>query len=86
MQKIMISAIHTGMQFSQALYLDDGENEFIPAGVAVSDDTLLLLKNKGYEFLFTDGELIKNDDTETDDETKDAEQQPVPEQASPEVF
>lgn len=83
MQKIMISAIHTGMQFSQALYLDDGENEFIPAGVAVSDDTLLLLKNKGYEFLFTDGELIKNEDNETDDETKDAEQQPVPEQASP---
>ncbi len=69
MKKIKIFGLREGMRFSKPLYLDDGENEIIAAGTLISDDQLLLLKNKGYEFLFTEGDLMEDDNDDVDAST-----------------
>lgn len=59
MNKIMLFQVsRKGQKFSQALYLDDGENEFLPRGEAISERQIFMLLNKGIEFLYTDGEQI----------------------------
>lgn len=59
MNKILLSNIKEGTRFSQPLYLDDGENEFLPKDLVITENELELLRNKGLEALFTDGEEIK---------------------------
>ncbi|MEL3908503.1 MAG: HD-GYP domain-containing protein [Treponemataceae bacterium] len=65
MNKILLSNIKEGTRFSQPLYLDDGENEFLPKGLEITENQLELLRNKGVDALFTTGKEIKPVPTES---------------------
>ena len=60
MNEILIDTLKPGMQFSQAIFLDDGENEFLPAFTAMTENEIELLKNQNMRVIYTDGEIVKN--------------------------
>lgn len=60
MNEILIDTLKPGMQFSQAVFLDDGENEFLPAFTAMTENEIELLKNQNMRVIYTDGEIVKN--------------------------
>lgn len=65
MNKIMLKKINAGASFSAPLYLNDGENEFLPARLPITSDQLLLLQNKNITHLYTDGEEITTEQNDT---------------------
>lgn len=78
MNKIMLNTIKAGTVFSEALYLDDGENMFLPARTAISSNELELLQNKAILYLYTDGEEIQfanetNEESDTLNNTSNSE-------------
>lgn len=67
MEKILLKNIKAGTKFSKPLYLDEGENIFLPANTIIGENELELLMNKAISELYTDGrEITAESDTRFD--------------------